>query len=300
MTADDVLRTPEERFADLPGFAWKPRYVDTLPGFEGLRLHYVDEGAAGVTFLCLHGEPTWSYLYRRMLPVFATGGWRVVAPDFFGFGRSDKPVDDRVYTFDFHRRSLVAFVEALDLRDIVLVCQDWGGLLGLTLPLDLPGRITRALVMNTALATGDVALSPGFVAWRDWVARNPDLSPGKLLGRSCAHLTAAECAAYDAPFPDVRYKAGVRRFPQLVPDRADAPGADLSRRARDFWQHDWRGDSFMAIGMKDPVLGPPVMQALRARIRGCPPPLEIAEGGHFLQEWGEQVARAAVAHFFGH
>src|SRR5581483_3413668 len=270
---DSVLRTPDARFDDLPGFPWEPRYVDPLPGFGPLRMHYVDEGPrhATTTFLCLHGEPTWSYLYRRMIALISAAGHRVVAPDLFGFGRSDKPSEASVYTFDFHRRSLLAFIEALDLRDIVLVCQDWGGLLGLTLPLDMPERIPRLLVMNTALGTGDEPLSPGFLTWRDWVARNPDLSAGKLLGRACPHLSARECAAYDAPFPDTRYKAGARRFPQLVPDHPSAAGAELSRRARHFLQRDWRGDSFMAIGMRDPVLGAPVMRALHTSIRGCPP-----------------------------
>jgi len=300
MTAISAVRTPEEAFASLPGFPCAPHYLDGLPGYEGLRLHYVDEGRGEgqTTFLCLHGEPTWAYLFRRMLPVFTQAGHRVVAPDLFGFGRSDKPVDESVYSFEFHRRTLVAFIEAMDLRDVCLVVQDWGGLLGLTLPMDMPGRITRLLVMNTALATGDEPLSDGFVAWRAWVAKNPDLSAGKLLGRTCPHLTALECAAYDAPFPDVRYKAGVRRFPQLVPDRPDAPGAALSRRAREFLSSEWNGASFMAIGMQDPVLGPPVMRALHRHIRGCPAPMEVADGGHFLQEWGGRVAANALAHFF--
>jgi pimeloyl-ACP methyl ester carboxylesterase len=171
-------------------------------------------------------------------------------------------------------------------------------LLGLTLPMEMPERITRLLVMNTALGTGDAPLSDGFRAWRTWVANNPDLSPGKLLGRACPHLSAEECAAYDAPYPDVRYKGGARRFPQLVPDHPDAPGAALSRRAREFLSTQWRGASFMAIGMKDPVLGPPVMRALHHCIRGCPAPMEVAEGGHFLQEWGGRVAANAMAHFF--
>jgi pimeloyl-ACP methyl ester carboxylesterase len=300
MSAIAALRTPEEAFATLPGFPWAPHYRDDLPGCAGLRLHYVDEGPRGAqtTFLCLHGEPTWAYLYRRMLPVFVQAGHRVVAPDLFGFGRSDKPLDEAVYTFDFHRRTLLAVIEALDLRDICLVVQDWGGLLGLTLPMALPERITRLLVMNTTLGTGDAPLPEGFLAWRGWVAKNPDLSAGKLLGRACPHLQPDECAAYDAPFPDVRYKAGVRRFPELVPERPDAPGAELSRRARDYLSMRWNGASFMAVGILDPVLGPAVMRALHRHIRGCPALMEIADGGHFLQEWGGRIAGNALAHFF--
>jgi pimeloyl-ACP methyl ester carboxylesterase len=294
----EILRTPDERFAGTDGFGYPPQYAAGLKGCEGLRMHYVDEGRReAAVFLCLHGEPTWGYLYRRMIPVFAAAGMRVVAPDLFGFGRSDKPADDGVYTFDFHRRSLASFIESLDLRDITLVCQDWGGLLGLTLPMDMPQRFSRLLVMNTMLATGEAALPAGFVAWRKWAADHPDMEVGKLLGRACPHLSAAERAAYDAPFPDVRYKAGVRRFPQLVPDRPDAPGAALSRAARDWWAREWKGASFMAIGMLDPVLGAPVMNALRGHIRGCPAPMNLAEAGHFTPEWGGEIAAAALAHF---
>jgi pimeloyl-ACP methyl ester carboxylesterase len=190
---------------------------------------------------------------------------------------------------------MLAFVERLDLRGVLLVVQDWGGLIGLTLPLAAPERYTRLLVMNTGLGTGTV--TEGFRRWRDYNNSQPDLAVGTLIRRGCPHLSDAEAAAYDAPFPDRRYKAGVRAFPNLVPDRDDAPGAVLSRDALAFWKERWAGDSFMAIGMLDPVLGPAAMRGLHAAIRGCPPPLEVAEAGHFVQEWGGPVARAALAHF---
>lgn len=291
-----VLRTPDARFATLPGYAFAPHYLERLPGFDGLRMHYLDEGPRGAarTFLCLHGQPTWSYLYRRMIPVFAASGARVVAPDLFGFGRSDKPAEEPWYTFTRHRDSLIAFVAALDLRGATLVVQDWGGLLGLTLPMDLPERFDRLLVMNTTLGTGDVPLSDGFLAWRAWANKNPDMDIAKLMQRSCPHLSDTEAAAYGAPYPDASYKAGVRRFPNLVPEDPDADGAAISRRARDWWQRDWRGRAFMAIGAADPVLGPPVMNALRRVVRGCPEPLVLPQAGHFAQEWGEEIARAAL------
>ena len=289
-----ILRTPDDRFADLPGFAWTPRYLE----WRGLRIHYVDEGPRDArVLLALHGEPTWSYLYRRMIPPFLAAGWRVVAPDFVGFGRSDKPDEDAFYTFEMHRAFLLDFVARMDLRRIALAVQDWGGLLGLTLPMESPERYDRLLVMNTALGTGDVKLSEGFVAWREYVAKTPSLDCGKLLARACPHLTPGEAAAYEAPFPDARHKAGVRRFPQLVPDAPDAPGAAISRRARDWWKNAWRGEAFMAIGAADPVLGPPVMHALRRLIRDCPEPYLHAQGGHFLQEGGDEGARAALAHW---
>jgi haloalkane dehalogenase len=292
----DILKTPPERFADLPGFPWPAHSCSALPGFTGLSMSYFDEGPkAAPVFLCLHGQPTWSYLYRRMILFFLATGSRVVVPDFFGFGRSDKPVDESVYTFDFHRNSLLAFVRTLDLSDVVLVVQDWGGLLGLTLPMEMPERFSRLIVMNTALPTGDAPLPQGFLDWRAFSNSHPDMAIGRLLGRACPHLSPAEAQAYDAPYPDADYKAGVRRFPNLVPEFPDSDGAVIGRAAREFWRNDWRGQSVMAIGMTDPVLGPPVMRALHRDIRGCPPPLEFAAVGHFVQEWGDKVAPGALS-----
>ena len=293
-----ALRTPDARFQSLPGFAFAPHYRDDLPGYAGLRMHYLDEGPrAGPVAFCLHGQPTWAYLYRRMIPLLTAAGYRVIAPDMFGFGRSDKPVEPATYTFDFHRGSLQALVTALDLRDILLVGQDWGGLIGLTLPMDDAARYTRLLVMNTGLATADAPLTPGFLAWRTWANANPDMAIGKLIRRGTQHLTDAEAAAYDAPYPDIAYKAGVQRFPNMVPDNADAPGVALSRRARDWWRSQWKGQSFMAIGGADPVFNEAHMRALATHIRGCPEPLVIPAAGHFVQEWGGQVVPAALKSF---
>jgi len=296
----DMLRTPDDRFSGLPGYAYAPHYLEGLRAYEGLRLHYLDEGAADAPVaLCLHGQPTWSYLYRKMIPAFVAGGMRVIAPDLFGFGRSDKPLDEAVYTFGFHRESLMRLVERLDLRRVTLVCQDWGGLLGLTLPMDSPERFIRLIVMNTGLGTGDVPLGEGFLAWRAFNNRSPDMDIAGLMKRSVRGISEAEAQAYAAPFPDMRYKAGVHRFPNLVQDRPDADGAELSRRARDWWKTQWSGQSFMAIGMQDPVLGPRAMQALRRIIRGCPEPLELAEAGHFVQEEGEIIVQRALEQFQG-
>ncbi|MES3023993.1 MAG: haloalkane dehalogenase [Pseudomonadota bacterium] len=291
-----ALRTPDARFGSLPGFPYAPQYIDDLPGCDGLRVGYIDEGGERpVTALCLHGNPTWGYLYRHMIPVFRDAGLRVVVPDLIGFGRSDKPVDPAWHTFERHRDMLLAFVERLDLRNVMLVVQDWGGLLGLTLPRAMPERFTRVLVMNTTLATGE--LTDGFRQWRTYSNSQPDLPVGRLIQRGKPDLTAAEAATYDAPFPDARHKAALKAFPNLVPDGADAPGAALSREAGAFWRDRWSGDSFMAIGMQDPVLGASPMRALQAGIRGCPAPMEVAEGGHFVQEWGAPIASAALAQF---
>jgi haloalkane dehalogenase len=289
----DALRTPDERFAGLPGWAFAPWYTE----YRGLRVHHVDEGPRGaaVTALCLHGNPSWGYLYRHMIPVFAAAGLRVVCPDLIGFGRSDKPVDEAAHTFDLHRGMLLDFVERLDLNNVMLVCQDWGGIFGLTLPMAMPERFTRLLVMNTGLGTGE--LTEGFRQWRAYSNGQPDLKVGKLIQRGKPGMRDDEAAAYDAPFPDARHKAALRAFPNLVPDGADAPGAALGREALGFWRDRWAGASFMAIGMQDPVLGAAPMRSLQRLIRGCPAPLEVAEGGHFVQEWGGPIAAAALKHF---
>ncbi len=294
----ETLRTPEDRFQNLQGYDYAPHYIDDLEGYEDLRIHYVDEGPgqAAHTFLCLHGEPTWAYLYRKMIPVFNAANHRVVAPDFLGFGRSDKPVADEIYTFTFHRTLLLRFIERMNLTNITLVCQDWGGLLGLTVPLDMPERITRLIVMNTALATGDDP-GPGFRNWKQFVADKPDFDIPRLISRSNPHLSDNECAAYNAPFPDARYRAGVRRFPAIVPISPDMEGADLGREAARWWHDEWQGPTFMAIGMQDPVLGSHAMYRLKELIAGCPEPLEIDNGGHFVQEHGRQIAEAALNAF---
>jgi haloalkane dehalogenase len=221
----------------------------------------------------------------------------VIAPDFIGFGQSDKPEEESYYTFTRHRNMLLAFVRSLALTNVTLVVQDWGGLLGLTLPMEVPGMVRRLIVMNTALGTGDIPLGKGFTDWRAFSNSQPDMDIAALMARSTPSLTPAEALAYAAPFPNAHYKAGVRRFPNLVPDHPDADGAAISRQARDWWGQHWDGQTFMAVGMKDPVLGPPAMAYLRSQIKGCPPPMEIAEAGHFVQEHGAQVAQAALAAF---
>ncbi|OGB15602.1 MAG: tRNA-specific adenosine deaminase [Burkholderiales bacterium RIFCSPLOWO2_12_67_14] len=296
---EDALRTPDARFEGLPGYPWAPRYVSDLPSLAGLRLHYLDEGPrdAAITWLCLHGNPAWSYLYRKMIPVFAASGARVVAPDLIGFGKSDKPKKEGAHSFTWHRQVLLELVERLDLRNVVLVVQDWGGLLGLTLPMAAPERYRGLLVMNTTLATGDVPLSPGFLAWREMCTKNPDFDVARLFARGNPQMSAEECAAYNAPFPDRGHRAALRAFPAMVPELADDEGAAVSRQAREFWRHDWQGQTFMAIGQQDPVLGEPVMRALQRDIRNCPEPLLLPQAGHFVQEHGERIAHEARAFF---
>ena len=294
----EALRTPDSRFASLPEYPYEPNYVDSLPGYEGLRAHYLDLGPKDAvrTFLCLHGEPTWSYLYRKMIPALLDSGARVLAPDFFGFGRSDKPVEDSVYTFHFHRDFLLRFVEHIGPQHITLVVQDWGGTLGLTLPVD-PGfraRLNRLLVMNTVLPAGE-PLGPHYEEWRSLVREMPDLPVGQLIRHITPQLTDEEVAAYDAPFPDSRFKAGARTFPELAMVEPEMEGVPEAKEALRFWKEEWTGQSFMAIGGKAPDAE--TMHTLRSQIQGCPAPLVLPDADHFVPEWGGQVAQAALRSF---
>ncbi len=297
---EDALRTPDACFNDLPDYPWAPHYVSDLPALAGLRLHYLDEGdtTAPITYLCLHGNPSWSYVYRKMIPVFLGAGARVVAPDLIGFGKSDKPKKESAHRFTWHREILLELVERLDLRNVVLVVQDWGGILGLTLPMEAPGRYRGLLVMNTVLATGDAALSPGFIAWREMCAKNPEFDIARLFARGNPQMDVAECGAYMAPFPDKGHRSATRAFPAMVPEFPDSDGAAVSVKARAFWQRQWSGLAFMAIGTQDPVLGEETMLALHTTIRGCAAPMRIKDGGHFVQELGRPIALAAT-HYFG-
>lgn len=294
----EAIRTPDTQFNNLPDWPFSPNYIEGLNGYDQLRGHYVDEGPKNAerVFLCLHGEPSWSYLYRHMIPHFVASGARVIAPDFLGFGRSDKPLNTTDYSFHFHRNYLMQFIEELSLSNITLVCQDWGGLIGLTIPMDMESRFSRLIIMNTALAVG-IPASKGFNDWRDYVANSSDLPIGNIMKRATPHLSEAEVAAYDAPFPDANYKAGARIFPSLVMTSPDMGGVKTSKRAAQFWSEKWSGETFMAIGMKDPVMSPPMMHQMKQLIKGCPEPLEIANGGHFVQEWGNEIAPAALKHF---
>jgi len=295
-----ILRTPDERFANLPGFPFAPHYVE-IPSGDGarLRVHYVDEGPADADpVLCLHGEPSWSYLYRKMIPVITAAGHRVVAPDLVGFGRSDKPAERSDYSYQRHVDWLRATVETLDLRRITLVCQDWGGLLGLRLVGEHPDRFARVVAANTFLPTGDGTPSEAFLAWRAFSQKVPVFPTGQILqGATLTELPSGVVAAYDAPFPDESYKSGARQFPLLVPIAPDDPAGPANRAA---WQVLERFEKPFLTAFSD---GDPVTRggdvAFQQRIPGArgQQHVTIAGGGHFLQEdCGEELAHV-VARF---
>jgi tRNA(adenine34) deaminase len=296
----DALRTPDGCFARIPDYPWQPRYVSDLPTLSGLRMHYLDEGPVqgGLTFLCLHGNPAWSYLYRKMIPVFLGAGHRVIAPDMIGFGKSDKPKRVDAHSFSWHRQVLLELIERLDVERVVLVVQDWGGLLGLTLPMASPERYVGLLVMNTLLATGDAPLPTGFEAWAQMCAKKPGFDIARLFARGNPLLSVQECDAYSAPFPDQGHRAATRAFPAMVPRVGDDDGAAVSRASREFWQSQWTGRTMMAIGMQDPVLGAAVMEPLRDVLRIQGEAMRLTDAGHFVQEQGGSAIAHAALHFF--
>lgn len=292
----EVLRTPEDRFENLPDYPFEPHFLDGLPGFDGVRVHYVDEGepTADSVYLCLHGHPTWSYLFRRMIPIFAHHGHRVVAPDLPGFGKSDKPANESAYSFEALRDAVIGFIETLDLQNITLVMHDWGASLGLTLPHSMPDRIRALVVMNSWLATGDREMPNGVVGWRVYNESAPDLNVPGLMAKANRILTFGECRAYGAPYPGTEYKAALRALPPLLAQGADDPGAEIARDARHFLATEWDGASQVVIAGRDPVVGHTAMRRFAADLRGTPRPMFLDHAGHFVPEWGDEFAEPVM------
>jgi haloalkane dehalogenase len=285
----DVCRTPDERFDGLPDYAFEPRYVEQ----DGLRMHYVDEGE-GAPVLMLHGEPTWAFLYRKMIPTIA-GVARAVAPDYFGFGRSDKPTRIEDYTYDFHYASIERFADELDLRETTVVVQDWGGPIGLRLAVEQPDRVARLVILNTGIGAGR-APSDEWLRFRAFVRRvGSDLVPGRLIRISAVTELADEVVdAYDAPFPTPESKAGVLAFPELVPTELDHPSAAKMTEVRAALER-WEKPALVLFSDSDPIFTPRAAERMASWIPGAGPAETIAGAGHFLQEdKGEEIAERIV------
>jgi len=293
-----VLRTPDERFANLPDFPFRPNYLSVEdPDLGGLRIHFVDEGPRdGPVVLCLHGEPTWSFLYRKMIPVLTAAGCRVLAPDLVGFGRSDKPSGHGDYTYARHVRWMRDWLAALDPRDVTLLGQDWGGLIGLRLLAEDPERFARFSLSNTGLPTGDHAVPEAFLKWRAFSQQDLEFDTGyivNLFGRG--NLSRAEADAYRAPFPSDEYKTGARQFPLLVPITADDPASEANRRAWKLLMR-WEKPALMCFSDADPIMAGGEKPFLK-RVPGTRAQPHITlRGRHFIQEEdGETWARAVAA-----
>jgi haloalkane dehalogenase len=274
----DAYRTPEERFEGLPGYDFEPRYVEQ----NGLRLHYLDEGE-GPPVLLLHGEPTWSYLYRKVIPEL-TPSVRAIAPDYLGFGRSDKPLRLEDYSYEVHTASIARLVEKLDLRELTVVVQDWGGPIGLRLAVEHPARVARLVIMNTGIGGGRPP-SDEWLRFRDFVRRvGTELVPGRLISISCVQPLADDVEeAYNAPWPVPESKAGLLAFPELVPTSPDHPDTPAHLRVREALSR-WTKPALVLFADSDPIFAPRVAERIAAHIPGALAPEIVAGAGHFLQE----------------
>jgi haloalkane dehalogenase len=288
----DVFRTPDERFAALPGYPYAPHYAEV----DELRLHHLDEGS-GPTVLCFHGEPSWSYLYRHMLERLVAAGQRVVCPDLVGFGRSDKPTDPGWYTYDRHVETVTRHLEQVDLADVTVVVQDWGGPIGLRWAVEHADQVGRLVILNTGLFSGRV--SKGFMAWREFAERTPDLPVGNIIQAATTTELAPEIvAAYDAPFPTPESKAGAQSFPLLVPLTPEDAGAAEMRAVQDALGR-WDKPALVAFSDSDPVFPfPQAGEQFVALLPGVDAQVRIEGAAHFLQEdRGPQIAEAILTAF---
>jgi haloalkane dehalogenase len=293
MTAAEIFRTPDERFDNLPGYDFAPNYVDV----DGLRMHYLDEGPkSGRPVVCFHGEPSWSYLYRKMIGPLVDAGLRVVAPDYAGFGRSDKPTDRRWYSYDRHVELMTRVLDGLDLEDAIVVGQDWGGPIGLRWAMENAEHVGALAISNTGVFTGRV--SKGFLAWRHFAEKNPDLPVGVVIQQGTAtELPDDVVAAYDAPFPTVESKAGAAQFPVLVPSAEDAVGAAEMRAVADALSR-WQKPALVAFSDKDRIFPyPKAGQVFCDLIPTVTEQVTIEGASHFLQEdRGERLAEEVLKH----
>jgi haloalkane dehalogenase len=294
-TTTEIFRTPDERFVNLPGYDFAPNYTE----IDGLRMHYLDEGPRdGTPIVCFHGEPSWAFLYRKMIPAFVEAGYRVVVPDYAGFGRSDKPTDRGWYSYDRHVDLVSKLLGRLDLTGVTAIVQDWGGPIGLRWAVEHDADVASLAVLNTGIFTGKV--SRGFMAWREFAEKNPNMDVGRVLqGATFTELPDEVVAAYNAPYPNAESKAGAAQFPLLVPITDDAPGATEMRAVADALSR-WEKPMLVAFSDNDPVFPHPKSgNRFVESVPGAGEQVTIEGASHFLQEDKGEIIAGEVMTFLG-
>ena len=298
-----IYRTPEKNFHNLPSFPYKLHYLDKVEGFEGfkdgLRISYLDEGPkdSELTFLMIHGHLTWSYMWRHFIKILIDSNHRAIAVDLPGFGRSDKPIDEKNYTFSNLRNTLINTINRLDLKNIVLVVHEWGGFLGLTIPMEFYERFAGIIVHSTAVTTGTQIMSESYSDWRKYCNDNPDMNIRAIIARTNRVLNLKECNAYHAPFDNYESKAALRALPKIVPDNPQKDGAQISRDASLWLSEQFDGPAVLLSGMRDPLFPQEVIKNLGNIIKGINVLPGKDNAGHFLPEWAMEYGENLLSQF---
>ena len=304
MKENIILRTPEQNFHNIPDFDYTPKYIDSLKSINyknnNCRMAYIDETITkdiNGTFLFIHGHPTWSYLWRHIIPIVLKSGYRVIAPDLPGFGRSDKPTDAQFYNFNTMRNSIIEFIEFLDLKNITLVLHEWGATLGLTIPLQMPDRIEGIICFNTWFANGTTHISESYKNWHNHNIENKDLNIRALMARTNRILSLAECNAYHSPFPEPQYKTSLYSLPKIFPYRQDGETGKILLES-DLWlRNQFDGTAFFLFGMRDPLITSESMSLLSRSVKNSEPMLALNNAGHFSPEWAMEFSDELIANY---
>jgi len=295
-------RSKDESFANLKDFSYEAKFIDDVKGFKdyvGLRMAYIDEGdkQADLTFVMLHGSPTWSYLWRHFIKEVIGANYRAVALDMIGFGRSDKPLDEDAYSFDSMRESIICAIEKLDLKNVVLVLHEWGGFLGLTIPMEIHERIDGIIIHNTTLATGNQLVSDSYLDWRKYIENNPDLNVRAIMARTNKILNLKECNTYHAPFETYESKIALRTLPKIYPDHPDKPGAEISQKSLEWYAEEFEGVMLSIFGMRDPLFPKEALNAFLDSIPGIIKLTGVDNAGHFLPEWAMEYGKDLITNY---
>tara|TARA_B100000686_G_scaffold272212_1_gene289242 strand:- start:9577 stop:10572 length:996 start_codon:yes stop_codon:yes gene_type:complete len=298
----EFYRSKNESLFNIKDFPYEDKYLNNIRGFDkykDIRMSYIDEGnkTSDLTFLMLHGSPTWSYLWRHFIKEVVDAKYRAVALDMIGFGRSDKPLEEEAYTFESMRESIISAIEQLDLKNIVLVVHEWGGFLGLTIPMEIKERIDGVIIHNTTLTTGNQLMSDSYSDWRKYIADNPDLNVRAIMARTNKILNLKECNTYHAPFDSFESKIALRTMPKIYPDHPDKPGAKLAQRSLDWYSEEFDGLIVAISGMRDPLFPQEAQNAFLNSISVIVKLPGVDNAGHFLPEWAMEYGKDLITNF---